>query len=90
MDSAYVLNTNIHYTNVMNIGVVVACDITQTEVYSLLIKLKGVLQLPGLPLDHVGRGHVKTEPSMKPQNMATMTVLAIIDVLALSIYRRKG
>ena len=53
MDSAYVLNTNIHYTNVMNVGVVVACDITQTEVFLLLINLKGVLQLPGLPLDHV-------------------------------------
>ena len=63
MDSAYVLNTNIHYTNVMHIGVVVACDITQTEAFLLLIKLKGVLQLPGLPLDHVGRGHVKTRQS---------------------------
>ena len=53
IDMAYVLNTNIHYTNVMNICVVVACDVTQTEVFLLLIILKGVLQLPGLPLDHV-------------------------------------
>ena len=37
----------------MNICVVVACDVTQTEVFLLLIIQKGVLHLPGLPLDHV-------------------------------------
>ena len=50
-----VLNTTILYANVLNICVAVACDRTQNEEFLFLIILKEVLQLPGLPLDHVRR-----------------------------------